>query len=338
MLGPLEVRAGDQTLDLKGARIRALLAVLAVNAGRVTSVGALVSALWGGDEPVGAHRSVRTYVSRLRHSLAPAGDELAVVTHPAGYVLRLAPGVLDAVRFAELVAAGRQAMPDDPAAAVEHLAHALSLWRGDAYGEFGDIPALRAESARLHGMRMSAVADRIDAELATGAGAELVTELTGLTEQHPGHDRVWGQLMRALYRAGQKADALDVFVRARTVLVERFGLDPSPALAEIHRQILDNDDRLAVVRVAAPARPASRNDLPGDIADFAGRSEELARLLTVGTDAPTALVIEALDGMAGVGKTTLAVHAAHGSPIAIPTGSCSSTCTAVHRTSRRSRR
>lgn len=309
VLGPLEVRVGDQVLDLGGARIRTLLALLTANAGRVTAVTTLVAALWGDDAPPGAHRSVLTYVSRLRQSLTPAADAVAVVTHPAGYVLRLEPEVLDAVRFESLVTAGRQALSaGEHAAAVEKLSAAAGLWRGDAYAEFADAPSLRGEATRLHGVRLAAVADRIDAELATGAGGELVAELTGLTEEHPGHDRLWGQLMRALYRAGRQADALDAFVRARTVLVERFGLDPSPALVEIHRQILGNDESLGT-RVTSVVR--IRNDLPGDIADFAGRRDELARLLAAGESSPAALIIEALDGMAGVGKTTLAVHAAH---------------------------
>jgi DNA-binding SARP family transcriptional activator/tetratricopeptide (TPR) repeat protein len=311
VLGPLEVRVGDQVLDLGGYRIRTLLALMVVNAGRVTAVSTLVAALWGDDPPKGAHRSVLTYVSRLRQSLSSvSADEVAVVTHPAGYVLRLAPDVLDSARLEQLVAAGRQALAAaDHAVAVEKLSLAAALWRGDAYAEFADVPQLRAEATRLHGIRLAAVEDRIDAELATGAGGELVAELAGLTEEHPGHDRLWGQLMLALYRAGRQAEALDVFVRARAVLVERFGLDPSPALVEVHRQVLENDDRLAKPMLVATVRV--RNDLPGDIADFAGRRPELARLLATGADTPSALVIEAFDGMAGVGKTTLAVHAAH---------------------------
>lgn len=313
VLGPLEVRVGDDVLELGGARIRTLLAMLTANAGRVTTVGTLVEALWDADAPPGAHRSVRTYVSRLRNSLSSvAAAELALVTHPAGYVLRHAPEALDVVRFEQLVTAGREALAAaEPATAAERLSGALALWRGDAYGEFADVPPLRAEASRLHGMRLGAVEDRVEADLATGEGAALVEELTALTERHPGHDRLWGQLMVALYRAGRQADALDVFVRARGVLIDRFGLDPSPRLVEVHQQILANDARLV-----APARPvrirtAVRNDLPGDIADFAGRRTELARLLAADEPLGTAMVIEALDGMAGVGKTTLAVHAAH---------------------------
>jgi DNA-binding SARP family transcriptional activator/tetratricopeptide (TPR) repeat protein len=313
VLGPLEVRVGDDLMDLGGTRIRTLLGVLTVNAGRVTTVGTLVDALWGPEAPPGAHRSVRTYVSRLRQSLAPvAEDELALATHRAGYVLRAAPEVIDAVRFERLVAEGRAALTgDEPALALERLASALDLWHGDAYEEFTDVAPLRAEATRLHGMRLRAVEDRIEAELATGEGAQLVEELTSLTDRHPGHDRLWGHLMVALYRAGRQADALDVFVRARGVLVDRFGLDPSPRLVEVHQQVLSNDPRLAVPARQVRAARVVRNDLPGDIADFAGRRTELATLLTADEPLGTAMVIEAMDGMAGVGKTTLAVHAAH---------------------------
>jgi DNA-binding SARP family transcriptional activator/tetratricopeptide (TPR) repeat protein len=308
---------GEEVLELGGARIRTLLALLTANAGRVTTVGTVVSALWGVDPPKDAHRTARTYVSRLRRSLMPAVAALAVddliVTHPAGYLLRPPPDVVDAVMFERLVAAGRGALTGkDPATAADQLSRALALWRGDAYGELADVPPLRAEAARLHGLRLGAVENWVDAKLATGVGVELVEELTSLTEQHPGHDRLWGQLMIALHRSGRQADALNVFVRARTTLVERFGLDPSPQLTEIHRQVLDNDTRLA-----APARPVRagatprRNDLPADIGDFAGRRAELARLVSRAGGTSGAMVIEALDGMAGVGKTTLAVHAAH---------------------------
>src|SRR3954467_10696928 len=129
VLGPLEVRVRDHVLDLGGTRIRTLLALLTANAGRVTSVGALVEALWGEDAPRDAHRTVRTYVSRLRHSLAPA-DEL-ISTYPTGYVLRAGPDAVDAARFEGLVAAGRSAT--EPAEAAERFALALAVWRGDAY-------------------------------------------------------------------------------------------------------------------------------------------------------------------------------------------------------------
>ncbi|HEX7304107.1 AfsR/SARP family transcriptional regulator [Lentzea sp.] len=308
VLGPFEVRVQDEVLDLGGPRIRTLLALLTANAGRVTTVGTLVEALWGPQSPPDAHRTVRSYVSRLRRALAV--DRL-IVTHPAGYVLRLDPHVVDARRFERLVEAGRDALSAGRAAnAAEQLSLALTLWRGDAYGEFSATPVLRAEAARLEGLRLGAVEDRVDAELATGAGVALVEELAVLTERHPGRERLWGQLMTALYRSGRQAEALDAFLRARTVLVEQFGLDPSPRLSEIHQQVLDNDARLFGVPAATPDEPA-RDDLPGDVPDFAGREAELALLAAARDTGRHAVVIEAIDGMAGVGKTTLVVHAAH---------------------------
>lgn len=252
--------------------------MLVANAGRVTGVGALVDALWGMDTPPDAHRTVRTYVSRLRRSLLPAATALGVdelvVTHPAGYALRLAPEVLDALAFERWVVAGRGALAAArPAAALEDLSRALDLWRGDAYGEFTEVPPLRAEAARLHQLRVAATEDRVEAELATGAGATVVDELTALTAAHPGHDRLWAQLMIALYRAGRQADALDAFVRARAVLVERFGLDPSPRLVEVHRQLLDNDIRLLGTNAVAPRAPARTGVLASP--RIVGRDREL---------------------------------------------------------------
>jgi DNA-binding SARP family transcriptional activator/tetratricopeptide (TPR) repeat protein len=313
VLGPLDLNVDDDTLELGGTRIRTLLALLTANVGRVTTVDAVVSALWGDFTPADAHRTARTYVSRLRRGLAPAAADLRlgelIVTRPSGYLLRLPGDVVDAGRFEQLVATARDA--PTPAAAAGYLGTALELWRGDAYGEFADVPVLRAEATRLHGLRLAAIVDRVDAELAGGAGSGLVEELTTLTLRHPGHDRLWAQLMIALYRAGRQADALDVFVRARTVLVERFGLDPSPRLIEIHRQVLENDPRLGPAGRLTLRQAPVRNFLPGDIADFAGRHTELAHLLATAESTPAAMVIEALDGMAGVGKTTLAVHVAH---------------------------
>ncbi|WP_132117783.1 AfsR/SARP family transcriptional regulator [Actinocrispum wychmicini] len=306
VLGPFEVWSGGRPLDLGGPKLRVLLALLAANDGRVVRVGTLVDELWGVDAPPDAHRTVRTYMSRLRRVLAPVGTGL-IVTRPAGYLLRLEPDALDADVFERLVTAGRAELANGrPTAAADALCPALALWRGEAYGEFGTAAALRAEGARLHRLRLAATEDRVDAELAAGAGESLVAELTELTERHPGHDRLWRQLMIAQYRAGRQADALETFLRARAAFAERAGIDPPPALAQVHRQVLAGDPSLLGHHTQGTLRPAQ---LPPDVAGFTGRDRELAELDSA--LAASGVVICAVSGTAGVGKTTLALHWAH---------------------------
>lgn len=249
VLGPLEVAVGDTVLDLGGPQLRALLVLLGIADGRAVSVAALVGQLWGPHSPHDADRTVRTYVSRLRKYLRPAekafgGGDL-IVTRPPGYLLRLDPEVIDAVRFERLAATGRQALDaGQPALAAERLVAALGLWRGLAYDEFSDIASIDAESSRLAQLRQNAVEDRIAANLAAGGGRELVAELEALTAAHPGYERLWGQLMLALYRAGRQTDALRTFRRARLLLLEESGVEPSLALTVIHRRILAQDKEL----------------------------------------------------------------------------------------------
>lgn len=254
VLGPLEVETGGRVLDLGGPRLRALLALLVAAAGREVSVPALVAALWEGNAPDDAQRTVRTYVSRLRKALA--APEL-ILTRPPGYLLLPEPDAIDAVRFERLAAAGRHALDAGrPAIAAGQLAAAAELWRGPAYDEFTTIPALEAEGMRLERLRRTAVEDRIDADLAAGQGRELIAELEGLTATYRGHERLWGQLMRALYRAGRQADALETFRRARRTLIEDSGLEPSPLLTEIHHRILAQDTSLL-----APHSPAAGTEI-----------------------------------------------------------------------------
>ncbi|MDA0633639.1 BTAD domain-containing putative transcriptional regulator [Nonomuraea sp. MCN248] len=314
VLGPLEVRVAGEALDLGGRRLRLLFALLTADAGRVVTVRALAEGLWGLDAPPDAHRTVRTYVSRMRKVLSPADraepQTALISTHPSGYVLRLEADGLDAARFERLTAEGRALVAEQPSIARERLSAALSLWRGDAYGEFAEVALLRQEATRLNQLRLRAVEDRIDAELAIGAGEALVGELLTLTERHPGHERLWGQLMIALCRGSRHAEALEMYVRARAALIEQSGMEPSPALAEIHRQVLSHDPRLLGARIGAPAvgipRPAQ---LPPDVAGFTDRERELVSLDMVLAGAhPAGAVVCAVSGTAGVGKTTLAVH------------------------------
>ncbi|WP_410656964.1 BTAD domain-containing putative transcriptional regulator [Amycolatopsis sp. lyj-112] len=326
VLGPLEVAVDGRVVeDLGGPRLRLVLALLAADAGRAVSVAALVESLWRTQAPPDAARTARTYVSRLRRTLrqADAAAENLIVTRPPGYALRREPEMLDARRFERLAAAGRRALDaGQPDTAAERLASALALWRGEAYGEFTDSVALHAEGTRLARLRLTAVQDRIAADLASGKNEVLVAELEGLLARHPGHERLWGQLMTALYRAGRQADALSAFHRAREVLIEGSGLEPSAGLAEIHRQVLAQDSRLLLAPVTFPAgAPAARPaQLPPAVRSFTGRGSELTELEAVlpGKTAPVAIAI--VSGTAGVGKTALAVHWAHRVAARFPDG------------------
>ncbi len=249
VLGPFEVRLDGEPRDVGGPRLRTLLAVLTAEAGRVVSVPALGRALWGEEAPAHADRTVRTYLSRLRGTV---GAE-AILTRPPGYALHLAPQALDAARFEQLAAEGRRELAaGEPAAARKRLAAALDLWRGHAaYEEFGDVETLAAEGMRLDRLRHNAVQDRIDADLALGEDAGLIAELEALTTAFPGHERLWAQLMTALYRAGRQSDALEAFRRARHGLITASGVEPSPVLAQVHRQVLAHHPALLATRAAA---------------------------------------------------------------------------------------
>ncbi|HZB50567.1 MAG TPA: AfsR/SARP family transcriptional regulator, partial [Mycobacteriales bacterium] len=236
-------------MPVGGPRVRAVLALLVAGAGRPVSVAALARGLWGSRPPPDAERTVRTYVSRLRTALRPVlGGAPAVgslLTCPPGYALRTGPTAVDAGRFERLAAAGRRDLAAGcPERAEEQLAAALALWRGEAYGEFPDCAALQAEAARLAELRLGAVEDRVDAELAAGAGSHLVPELAELTRAHPARERLWAALMVALYRSGRQAAALAAYARARARLAGELGLEAGPALVETHRRVLAQDRRL----------------------------------------------------------------------------------------------
>ncbi|GAA5165282.1 MULTISPECIES: BTAD domain-containing putative transcriptional regulator [Amycolatopsis] len=265
VLGALEVVAGEHVLALGGPQLRVLLALLLAAGGRAVGVGTLVDELWGPHAPHDADRTVRTYVSRLRKSLQPAAGAAVIVTRAPGYALLLDPDLLDAGRFERLAAAGRAALgAGRPGEAAEQLAAALALWRGAAYDGFDETPSLRTEAHRLTELRDNALEDRIDADLERGLGRELVGELEALTAAHPDHERFWAQLMKALYRAGRQADALRTFRRARQLLLEEAGVEPSPLLTGIQRQILAHDTALLASADESGPLPAGTRALLDD--------------------------------------------------------------------------
>ena len=270
ILGPLEVVADGSPLPLGGPKQRALLAVLAINAGRVVSLDRLTEDLWGDSPPKNATTSLHVYVSHLRKVLEPErarGEAASVLASQApGYVLSLETGGrLDLTEFERPRRAG-------PAGARRrrcrgrrgHPPRALGLWRGTALADFLYEPFAQSEIARLEELRLACTEDRVDADLACGRHDALVAELEVLTRAHPLRERLHGQLMLALYRAGRQAEALAVYSDTRERLVEELGIDPGPALQELNRAILNQDEALAApsVRPPEPAPPPAAVEAP----------------------------------------------------------------------------
>ncbi len=250
ILGPLEVVEHGHKLPLGGVRQRALLAVLLLHRREVVSVDHLIEALWGDNPPLTAAKTIQVYVSRLRKVL---GAEI-LETCGRGYRLAIDSGRCDLDRFDALLARGREAVEsENRALAVEALRDALALWRDPGLDEFSGEPFAEAELARLVEARLTALEDRIDAELAMGRGPELVRELEQLAAEHPLRERPAAALMLALYRAGRQADALAVYRATRERLVDELGLEPSPSLRELESRILRHDPSLSPPRPATPS-------------------------------------------------------------------------------------
>jgi DNA-binding SARP family transcriptional activator len=240
VLGPLEIVRDGAAVPTGSKQMRTVLAMLVLDAGRVVSSDRLIDDLWDEQPPASAANVLQVYVSRLRATLGPD----ILVTRAPGYVLDVDPGTVDAVRFERLATSGRGALregrPDETAAM---LRDALALWRGRV---LEDVSTVRTESeaARLEELRLVVVEDRIDADLQSGAVAELVPELEVLTAEHPLRERLWSHLMRALYASGRRADALTTFDRVRDVLHAELGIEPAAELRALEDAIRRQDPAL----------------------------------------------------------------------------------------------
>src|SRR5690349_7029295 len=244
VLGPLEVEVDGRAAALGGPKQRALLAALVLDAGRVVSIDRLVDAVWGETPPATARHSIEVYVSRLRSELA---DEAGVVlgTRKPGYVLRIDRDQFDLARFEDFVAAGRAALAQrDPERAAARLREGLALWRGPPLADVAFESSERRDADRLDELRLAALEDRIEADLAVGRHSSLIGELEALVAEHPLREQPRAQLMLALYRSGRQADALGVYRQTRDLLREELGLEPGVMLQQLERLILLHDPAL----------------------------------------------------------------------------------------------
>lgn len=300
VLGPIALTCDGVEVALPARQHRRLLAAFAVAAGAARSRDQLVDALWGEEPPRSADKVLQQYVSQLRR-IAP---DLPMRTIGAGYALELEPGGLDAGRFEQLLGEAREALrADAPAAAAALLRQALQCWRGGAYGEFAGELFAAADADRLENLRRDAVEDRVEADLALGRHADVLSEVRALAAADPLRERLQALAMVALYRAGLQAEALGVYRVARDALVDELGVEPGATLRDVHRRVLAQDASLAEPTIG----PAAAT-LPPAINPLRGRDRELAELTVLLRSEDVRLLV--LTGAGGSGKTRLAVEAA----------------------------
>jgi predicted ATPase/DNA-binding SARP family transcriptional activator len=306
ILGPLEVRVGfGEPVEVVGPRLSSLVIRLALDPDRVVLTSQLVDAVWDEDPPAGATNALQSLVSRLRRLLPDV-----VETHPTGYRLALAPEAVDAVRFESLAAAGRSELTHDPPRAGLTLRAALALWRGPPLADAATARFAAAAVARLEELRLGALEDRIDADLATGGHDAVLAELDALVTDHPLRERLCGQLIRALASAGRQAEALAAYERLRRRLADDLGIDPSAELRAVHVGVLRGETAPPAVeprpRREPPAPAPPPTNLRAQITSFVGRADDLARIGELLADAR----LVTLTGPGGAGKTRLAGEAA----------------------------
>ena len=323
ILGPFEVVRDGEPVELPAGKPRALLALLLLHAGEVVSVDRLVDKLWGESPPPTAAKNVQGYVARLRRAL---GDDV-LVTHAPGYALRVDLEQVDASRFRRLV---EEARLEEPAAAARRLEDALALWHGAPLADFTYEPFAQDEISRLGELRLSALEERVEADLALGRHAAVVAELESLVRAHPVRERLQGQLLVALYRCGRQADALKAYRVARRRFVDELGVEPSPELKRIERAILDHDPSLEAPprrdrppeHEAGPGRLGRRRGVLALVALLAaaGVATLLALSLTGGTSRALAAAPNSVGVVDGRHNEVRTVIKAGGEPGGIAAG------------------
>src|SRR5262245_9610931 len=311
ILGPIEVWSEGRQLRLGGVKQRALLAVLLLHRNEVVSVDRLIDELWEDDPPATAVKTAQVHVSQLRKALGRdrRGDSGEIlVTQSPGYLLRVEADELDADRFERLVDEGRRALHSgDSELATRVLLDALSLWRGPALADFAADRFAQTESARLEEARVSAIEERIDADLALGRHQALIAELEALIQAHPLRERLRGQLMLALYRSDRQAEGLAAYQDARRMLDEELGLEPSESLQRLERAILVHDPGLD----APPPRPAT--EVEPRVAQRPARRRFVLAAVIVGVAAAAAVSVLAF----GNDTASTSIAAAAGNSVAV---------------------
>ncbi|WP_285735830.1 AfsR/SARP family transcriptional regulator [Kitasatospora phosalacinea] len=311
MLGTLTAHDGTADCRIRGPKARTLLAVLLLNANRPVSLDRLTDALWGEHAPATAEASLRNLVARLRRSLADEDGKRLSAT-PSGYQLAVSEHELDTLQFESAIRRARAAHEaDDLPAVLAETAAALGLWRGEPLADLPEAAADGAVREQWRESRLQALEWRFDAELRQGRPHALVPELTRLVGEHPLREAFHAQLMRALHLTGDRARALAVHQRLRAALAEELGVEPGSAVQEAHRQVLAEHPAAPVPDPAAATADRPRpSQLPAPASHFVGRQEQLdalRRTLLVDSDRPAVAVVS---GMAGIGKSALAVRCA----------------------------
>ena len=350
LLGPLEIRSEEEDWRGIGApKWRSVLAALLIKAGQIVPADVLINEVWQDAPPAKAGNLISIYVLRLRRLLGDTNGTL-LVTRAPGYLLRLVPGDTDAQVFEALVREGGRAYAaGHPEQAAAQLAEALALWHGSPLADVPSTTLIETEAERLAELRLDAAELRIKAELACGGHAQVIPELRRLLADHALRENLWLMLMQALDGAGRHAEALEAYGQARSVMAEELGVDPGAELRRYYAELLAKDEALTkdagdapgsisagtISASAGPSAPAAAAEsprpvpvpaqLPADVADFTGREDQVKHLSDLlasgGLDAdPGAVRIALVAGSGGLGKTSLAVHAAHRVRASFPDG------------------
>ncbi len=304
VLGPTQITESGELVDPGSPKQRALLALLLLNVNEVLSTDRILDQLWAGKEPDRARRSLRVHVSNLRRVVEPesgrGSSPRVLISRENGYALMVNPERIDTIRFESLVGKAHQLLASDPRTAGAILREALGLWRGRPYEDVAYEEFSQGEIRRLEELRMSALEDRLHTDLALGRHREVIGEIEAAVADHRLRESLWSLLMLALYRSGRQADALRAYQKARTLLGEELGIEPSPELRALEERILLQDPELATP--PAPSRP--RTNLPRPLSTFVGRDGDVEALMARLAQSRLATIT----GPPGIGKTRLAIQ------------------------------